>query len=273
MAGKGKFFMLMAVALLTVAIFGSSATASSIDYVGQIQLGNAGGSAWSVGHTAVSNPVTPSGGYTQYTSGDIPFVIDPYSNFRVSFDDADQSGGLSDGDKIEWGGTLNIYDYSGSPFSSLTVGSDIGDMHFRSKLEVGGTAAGNYTHGLSGLMKFEVEFTGSASNANFYAGDRITEAIARFQDAAFSTHFNGIRQSANGDLEFALWGDNRIERGGDPVGKLLTANGRQIDNFAFGLDTVVTAKAVPLPPAALLGLAVMGMFGGWKRLRRGSEDE
>ena len=78
-------------------------TAAVIPFAGSFERGASGGAAWSFGHTATSNPVTPTTaggeGFLQKTGGTVPFAVDARTLFQFTYTDIGAVG-LSDGDSI-----------------------------------------------------------------------------------------------------------------------------------------------------------------------------
>jgi len=245
-------------------------------YTGEFDRGAGGGVAWSFGHEASKSPVTPSGGFTQYTSGTVPFAVNPFTEFDFEYDDVDLSTTLSDTDTIGFDSIIvPINEYTGG-VAGGTLTSIIGSLELSGTLTVGGSHSASYTHGISGDLDFLITFTDDATRGGYLEDDVIT-GTATFQAAAIAGQFNGIGLVAPGssDLRFAVWGDNR-DGTGAISGTFSRPGEADVDDYAFGLDLVLGAALLGnielLPEPGSLTLAALGaltMLGfGWRKKRR-----
>jgi len=261
----------LAAGVFALGLNAGATDAATTLYNAQTVIGNDNGGAFSFLHTATSNPMTPSGGYTQYAHGKVFAMLDADQTFTVSHDDL--GDGLGAGDTLTVSTTLDVLNFSGDPFNNATPGSKIGTLDLSGTLTLGGTSSNEHAFGVSGALDFDLTFDVAPdrqpSNA-FAAGDTVSGAY-HFQAAKFTNRFNGA--DIDGEtLQVSLWGDSRNAQG--QITSLRNGDGSE----PLGLDWVIDGSAVPgdesnptpipSPSAGLAGLVLMGL-SLTRRKRRG----
>ena len=265
--------------LLAAVSVAQAAPIVSGTYDGTYDRDFGGGAAWSFGHTATNNPVTPSGGFEQYTSGVVPFAIDPTDGVSFAYSDVDASSSLNAGDTITFASSIvDIRDYL-SPVTTGALTGDVGTLELNGTLTVGGAGTGSpsFAFGISGSLDFDIIFTAAPTRGGYSVGDTIS-GTTTFQNAHFVGQFNGIESNApaNDVISFAIWGDNR-DGTGAINGTYSPVDSDPVEDYAFGLDIVIdglfvggVGGEVPEPSTyamALTGLACLAGFR-WRRKRQ-----